>query len=142
MNDRIFNGIDLSCGDYDLPVKCAGGTVLEYEKFGSYQGDILMIIRINDKNILIRSYYGSCPGCDAFQREFDLFSDNDETDEHLFNRLKDFGKTFIDNSSYEGKEITDIIEDFKKDYEWDSEKKDMIKWLEDRMFYFKDYGIL
>jgi hypothetical protein len=55
---------------YSNALKAAGAIVHDYEMFGSYQGYWLADVTLPDgRKGLIKGYYGSCSGCDAFEAE-------------------------------------------------------------------------
>lgn len=127
--------------DYRDALEATGAVVLACDRFGSYQGDLLAKIEYQGEIRFIRSYYGSCSGCDSFQGEFGY--DCDGCWEHPYSpvddclgcasqkqmvakRLAEFGVRMID--SYE-RDYRDLLTEFEKDSEWDSGAGDVLKWL-------------
>jgi hypothetical protein len=47
---------------YKECLELAGATVIDYEEFGSYQGDWLAYVEYKGKKGFIKDYYGSCTG--------------------------------------------------------------------------------
>ena len=45
--------------------------MLDFQEFGSYQGDWLAFVEYKGERGIVQGSYGSCTGCDAFQAEFD-----------------------------------------------------------------------
>ena len=61
----------MSDTSYEGALIAAGATVRECKWFGSYQGIWMADVTLPDgRSGLIRDYYGSCSGCDAFEAEF------------------------------------------------------------------------
>ena len=129
---------------YQEAMELAGATILEYEKFGSYQGDWWAKVEYNDKKGWVRGSYGSCSGCDAFQGEFG-YEDHEHEDENYFDpiyngfkdgcekcnrvkiRLIDFGKKYLgDILTQEEAEKT-----ASENLSWDMEADEMVKFIKD-----------
>lgn len=53
--------------DYETMVRSWGPTVLNFETFGSYQGDHLALLASGDRVGLVVFGYGSCSGCDELE---------------------------------------------------------------------------
>lgn len=80
---------------YHLALDCAGVEVLDYETFGSYQGQWIAKVRFpNGETYFVSDYYGSCSGCDAFEAEFGWSADKEPNYAH---KLRDFGREFLTN---------------------------------------------
>lgn len=60
---------------YEEALQAAGAEVLEFEQFGSYQGDWWAKVRYKDELGWVQGSYGSCSGCDAFESEFGCAED-------------------------------------------------------------------
>lgn len=54
---------------YKESLEAAGANVLQFETFGSYQGDWWAKVVYNGQTGWIYGSYGSCSGCDAFEAE-------------------------------------------------------------------------
>lgn len=78
---------------YSSALEAAGCTVLEFEHFGSYQGEWLAVVDHQGGFGVIEGSYGSCSGCDAFEAEFGwgVCSDDDDDKE----RLASFGESYL-----------------------------------------------
>lgn len=60
-----------ACMSYRSALERAGATVDAFERFGTYQGDWYAHVTLPDGRIgWIIGSFGSCPTCDAFEREF------------------------------------------------------------------------
>lgn len=55
---------------YYHALEAAGARVIEFEEFGSYQGDWYALVEYNNEIGWINGSYGSCSGCDSFESEF------------------------------------------------------------------------
>ena len=51
---------------YELCLEKAGAKVLEFKKFGSYQGDWLAFVEYKGQKGIVQGSYGSCSECDTF----------------------------------------------------------------------------
>jgi hypothetical protein len=64
---------------YDIAMKIAGATILAFQEFGSYQGSWWAHVAFNGQRGWINGSYGSCSGCDAYEKEMGYDShDHDE----------------------------------------------------------------
>ena len=124
-------------------LELAGATVIDYEEFGSYQGDWLAYIEYEGKKGFIRDYFGSCSGCDSYEAEIgDHY--HECVDESYYSpheqgyrencaicqvekkKAVKFGKGYID-------EMTDYdkaLEIVSVNKEWDMTCGDMIDFVE------------
>ena len=62
---------------YAYALRTAGATIIEYKETGSYQGTWGAVVDFNGQRSLVTGYYGSCSHCDAYQSQFERYS-NDE----------------------------------------------------------------
>ena len=53
-----------------MVAEARGQRVLWFRRFGSYQGDWLLLSRDDDLYYVYKDSYGSCSGCDAIEAEF------------------------------------------------------------------------
>ena len=77
---------------YGEALRAAGCTVLEFEEFGSNQGEWLALVEIDGERGVVEGSYGSCSGCDAFEAEFGW---NDDERGDYQERLADFGRGYL-----------------------------------------------
>ena len=77
---------------YQSALEAAGAEVLEFEEFGSYQGEWLALVRVGGVLGVAEGCYGSCSGCDSFEAEFGW---NDRDAENYEQRLADFGNGYL-----------------------------------------------
>ena len=104
---------------YSSALEAAGCTVLEFEQFGSYQGEWLALVDHQGIFGVVEGSYGSCSGCDAFEAEFGWGLDDEEGDYQ--ERLADFGETYLPTLP-----IDMIIEKYEKiigDYDYCDHKE-------------------
>lgn len=107
---------------YAKSIEAAGAKVLDYEQFGSYQGDWWALVEYNGRKGFVGGSYGSCSGCDAFEAEF---SWNDEDRPDYQDRLRDFGKSYLDPLySYE-----EALKSASENISWDHEATEMVNWI-------------
>lgn len=113
---------------YTKALEAAGATVYDWKQFGSYQGTWIAEVALpNGRQGLIKGYYGSCSGCDAFEAEFsyDIHDYQDHTDgtgryesefvpgctkcqEH-FEKLKYFGERYFSDLQTAEEMAADIL---------------------------------
>lgn len=136
--------------DYSDALVAGGCEVLEYESFGSYQGDWWAVVLHDGVTKLIHGYFGSCSGCDAIQAEFDYVSHDHYVDGlrqyfYDFNikavdmtcaqcldigtRFIAFGKQYVDDA-FTPEEAVKAATQYSS---WDSDAQEVIKWLKSAM---------
>lgn len=106
---------------YEEALRAAGCEVIEFEEFGSYQGEWLALVEIDGERGVVEGCYGSCSGCDSFQAEFGW--NDDERDDYQ-ERLADFGRGYLPALPFEH-----YIKQFEEKCasEWaDSEDQEML----------------
>lgn len=108
---------------YHWALQYAGYKVLAFEYFGSYQGDWIAKVEIDGQVGWIKDYYGSCPVCDAFAAECDH-------EDRTKKEWKSFCKKFVKYYISEIRTYEEVLEEAKTNISWDSEAKDMVKWIE------------
>ena len=57
----------MAAEDYGVIAKIRGHEILHYAKYGSYQGEWLLISYFADRFYIWKGYYGSCSGCDSLE---------------------------------------------------------------------------
>ena len=129
---------------YPEAMELAGADILEYESFGSYQGDWWAKVKYNNKQGWVHGSYGPCSGCDAFQSEFgyedhkhegdnyfdpiyDGFKDGCEKCNQVKIRLIDFGKNYL-SEIFTQEEAEKIA---SEDLSWDMDADEMVKFIKD-----------
>ena len=129
---------------YAQALAAAGATVVEFEEFGSYQGDWIALVIYEGEMRWVMGCYGSCSGCDAFEDEFGWGDGIVESDGRIFDRdtytyrqatqeeidsykkrLADFGKSYLD-TCYSQDEIEKNV---SANLEWDSEAEAMLAFV-------------
>lgn len=102
---------------YDQALAAAGVEVIEFEMFGSWQGDWLCLIRDNGVLCVAEGSFGSCDYCDAFQAEFDYYPDDtEEGRQEYLERLADFGRGYL--PAYTLDEMIAKLERTIAEYSW------------------------
>ena len=86
---RIFK----MAGNYESALRAAGCEVLQFEEFGSYQGEWFALVDHGGDLGVVSGRYGSCSGCDAFEAEFG-WGEDEESEEYAV-RLADFGASYL-----------------------------------------------
>jgi hypothetical protein len=111
---------------YRTALEVAGADILDYQNFGSYQGDWIAEIIYKGQYGFVHGYYGSCSGCDAFESEFGW---SDEEDDPAYpDRLKAFGERYLDDIlNYE-----QMLEFASQNLEWDTDAEYMVKWVKSK----------
>ena len=97
----------------------AGANVLDFEEFGSYQGEWLAFVEYKGEKGIVQGSYGSCSGCDAFEAEF-MYEDKPEKGNGKFYKN---GKTWDEDSECTEEEYNEALKvyeqrliDFGKSY--------------------------
>ena len=102
---------------YEQAIEANGVEIYDIKYFGSYQGDWWAYTNIG----FIYGCYGSCSGCDAFQAEFGW-------EEPTKEKLKEFGKSYVECPyTYE-----EALEKASENLEWDYEAKEMVEWIKSK----------
>ena len=126
---------------YQEALEAAGAEVLEFENFGSYQGDWWAKVRYKGELGWVRGSYGSCSGCDAFEVEFGRAEG--DCGEHSYNhkddcpacqeakkkydeRMADFGRGYLDDLLLSQEKAE---EEAARNLEWDCDAQAMLDWL-------------
>lgn len=126
---------------YAEAMEAAGANVLEFENFGSYQGEWWALVTYNGLTGFVNGSFGSCSGCDAFEREFG-YGEDGWCDAHAYaphpgclgcqkkksayqEKLANFGRGYLDAIVT----AEDAITAASKYIEWDMEAKDMVEWI-------------
>jgi hypothetical protein len=134
---------------YQKALEAAGAEVLDFQEFGSYQGDWWARVRVDGKEGWVKGSYGSCSGCDAFAGEFDSMghyhgeeyaseyvsdvSDKDfapETCERcadLGRRLAEFGRGYLADILTQAEAEAEA----SSNLEWDMDAASMVSYLRD-----------
>lgn len=105
---------------YQGALEAAGAKVLQFESFGSYQGEWWAKVEYQGKTGWINGGYGSCSGCDSFQGEFG-YSDMETTTD----RLKQFGMDYLDGLMSDAAALRSASEHL----EWDLDAQPMVDFI-------------
>ena len=108
---------------YKEALKAAGATVLEFEFFGSYQGDWLALVEYKDTLGWVHGSFGSCSYCDSFESEFGW--NEDASSPEYKKKLENFGKIYLD-CMWTQEQCEKYVE---CNMEWDSDAKDMMEFV-------------
>lgn len=122
---------------YSKALEMAGATVLDFEMFGSYQGDWIAHVTLPDgRTGFIRGYFGSCSGCDHFEAEFGY--EADACDAHRYDKQEDCAECQAVQDSYIPRLVefglayfvafksgTELVEELQA--EWEGELDDWVK---------------
>lgn len=96
--------------------------MLEFEQFGSYQGDWWAACRYRDEVGWVTGSYGSCSGCDSFQQEFGW---NDEEMPDYTERLAAFGLGYLVPLLKQDK----ALELASENLDWDDGAREMVEFV-------------
>ncbi len=107
---------------YEKALKAAGAEVLEFESFGSYQGDWWAVCRYNGDIGWVTGSFGSCSGCDAYKAEFGW---SDEEDPDYQDRLAAFGLGYLDPLITQQK----AVELASENLDWDDGAKETVEFV-------------
>jgi len=136
---------------YKSAMEAAGAEVVEFQTFGSYQGDWWASVRFEGKAYWVHGSYGSCSGCDAFQSQFD-YNTTEQCEEHRYDNpsgevvaacvkcteakaayavaLAEFGRSYLQRNEFtqeEAEKETFKEADDYSDYNEEKEQHDFIK---------------
>ncbi len=135
---------------YQDAITAAGATILAFENFGSYQGDWWAKVSHNGTTGFVHGYFGSCSGCDAFEREFD--SGNGQCEEHRWDdepapcvacdaalidyqkRLKEFGEGYLEKILTPAEAVAEASENL----DWDTDAQEMVDWIKAKSIGMED----
>jgi hypothetical protein len=108
---------------YRVALEAAGAKVLDFQSFGSYQGEWFALVEFEGRAGWIQGHFGSCTHCDAFEAEFDYaYQDSPDYQE----RLAKFGRSYLDDMMPAAYWIVQL----RERAEWDSESADAADWIE------------
>lgn len=139
---------------YKESLEAAEAVVLNYEEFGSYQGDWLAFVEYKGERGIIMGSYGSCSECDAFEAEFGYSGEPEERDGKFYKsrydyeecteeeykesvraykeRFVEFGRSYLEASGRPdliGREYFErMLSELKEDDWFDKEKKEYCEW--------------
>jgi hypothetical protein len=129
---------------YKLALEAAGGKIIDYESFGSWQGEWWAKVEYEGNVFWVSGSYGSCSYCDSFESEFGYEDGNCSDHLYTYNdsnknciecekakkeydiRLKSFGKTYLDcgyNQEEAEKKASEHLD-------WDSEAQQMLDFIQ------------
>lgn len=109
--------------DYASALAATGVVVLDFEEFGSYQGDWWSEVKFpNGEVYYVNGSYGSCSGCDSFEAEFG-WDDGDKPD--YLHRLKEFGLDYLTDCMT----LDQAIDQAGRNLSWDMDAQEMVNWL-------------
>jgi hypothetical protein len=126
---------------YQDALEAAGAKVLQFEQFGSYQGEWFALVEFNGETGWVNGSYGSCSGCDSFEAEFGW--DEEYCSEHRWvsnkpacadcdkakadhaAKLADFGKTYLGTMLTQAQ----AEEQAAKYADWDSDAAEMVAYI-------------
>lgn len=91
--------------DYEGIVESWGYEITDAQAFGSYQGDILYLLKDGDRHGLVVIGYGSCSGCDALEAVAPRGNDDDWSP------------------------IIELAAELKRDIHWEDTHKALMKWV-------------
>lgn len=116
----------MGASGYISALEAAGAKVLDYEAFGSYQGDWFALVDHKGEVGFVHGAYGSCSGCDAFEADISYhYWDDDLSDSDKEKMLADFGEPYLDPlMTYD-----ETVEYAGRHAAWDMEAEDMVKWV-------------
>lgn len=83
---------------YQQALEATGATIVEFQEFGSYQGNWIAIL---SDGRFVSGAYGSCSGCDAFQAEFDFYDQPSEENGKYYRNGWAFPDQEITKDEYE-----------------------------------------
>lgn len=128
---------------YQEALEAAGAEVLEFEQFGSYQGDWWAKVRYEGQEGWVNGAYGSCSGCDSFEAEFG-YGDEGHCEEHRYDdegsvgcpqcaataslyaeKLADFGKGYLSDLCTQEEAEAEA----SRNIEWDHDAEEMLSWI-------------
>jgi hypothetical protein len=111
---------------YHEALTAAGAKILAFDKFGSYQGDWIAKVEYDGDVFWLRDYYGSCSGCDAFER--DVGYRWNEPEEIYAKRVAEFGRGYLEPS--ERLTYDEVHKIASEHTAWDSNAEEMVKFVE------------
>lgn len=126
---------------YQDALEAAGAKVLQFQEFGSYQGEWYALVEFNGETGWINGSYGSCSGCDAFEAEFGYkdeycaehrwdyqrpaCAECDKAKADQAAKLADFGKVYLGTILTQAQAETEAA----RHIEWDSDAREMLAYI-------------
>ena len=90
---------------YEDLVKSWGHEIVDQEEFGSYQGDLIYILRDGDRHGLLVIGYGSCSGCDELEAR----------------------QPWDDEGDWSG--VIALADELRQDVHWEADKGALMAWV-------------
>jgi hypothetical protein len=130
---------------YKQCLEIAGAEVLNFNKFGSYQGDWWALVNYKGNKGWIHGCYGSCSRCDSFEAEFDCDSHEHENGDYIYccdidelsddcpqcrdikNRLIAFGESYLNDILTQEQAVKMASENL----DWDMDAQEMVDFIKD-----------
>jgi len=116
-----------SCESYPMALSVAGYAVHRYQSFGSYQGEWVAEVEKDGDRFWIKSYYGSCSGCDHFEANCSTEYADDYSEDYGY-PLDDVLRVASDTVD-DRVEFSEIVEWIDESSEWDCEADEAREWL-------------
>lgn len=133
---------------YSEAMQAAGAEVVNFQTFGSYQGDWWASVRFEGEAYWVHGSYGSCSRCDAFQAHFD-YNNTPECSEHRYDSaevvaacvkcteakaayavaLAEFGRSYLQCNEFTQEEAEKETFREEDDYSSYSEEKEQHEYI-------------
>lgn len=126
--------------DYSEVLEAAGAKVLDFERFGSYQGTWYACVEYQGRTGFIVGSYGSCADCDGLEASEDdwrqecgySWERTPEQEQRYKEKLAEFGAGYL-------LEILDLPAiEARANEEWNSEKAEALAFVERNRPRFND----
>lgn len=120
---------------YQSALQAAGANVLEFQGFGSYQGEWYALVEYNGIRGWVSGSFGSCSHCDAFEAEFGYTREvyDPSVDEYIpdptyQDRMAAFGREYLERIMSDQVALNQAA----RDLSWDYDAEAMVKFIADR----------
>ncbi len=137
---------------YSKALEAAGCKVLNFKRFGSYQGTWLAFVEYKGERGIVEGFYGSCSFCDSFEAAFGFgpdfceeggkyyssyFADEEneitkeqyeELQKNYQISLADFGSRYLSGGLYDKEHYERKLSKLDEDDWFDSETKEYCEW--------------
>lgn len=88
---------------YKSCLEAAGARVIDFAKFGDYQGSWYALVVWRGKTFWVHDYYGSCSGCDPLYATLTYNATQEQ--------MADFGRQYLEDPRDYDQLLRDVLDD-------------------------------
>lgn len=113
--------------EYTMVAEARGQRVLWFRRFGSYQGEWLLLSRTDDRYFIYKDWYGSCSGCDSIEATWSHSQELEPDDPKVQEFIEGY-RPFLEmtprgalNVAQRDDNLLKVMPANMRSYEWDPE---------------------